>query len=669
MLLLVVLLALLGVALAQIPSIQTSVPAKSRAAPFVFTPLVRIVVSARDAHTGSPSLLDFARTFRDDLASVSGWPVAQVQLGVEPSSLALVPTVYLSLGAKTNFTYLSGMSTGEGYEFDISRASYTIRATEALGAWWGTRTLLQQLVLARSTAKNTLAVSIPAASGRDVPSWEVRGAMLDVGRHFFTTSFLGELCTYASFFKISSLHLHASDNLWDPRFLYGVDWRKLYAAFRFQPAADSPLAGLVPQRNESWSRADFLALQATCTAHGVTLVPEVDTPGHSLVFTKWKPEMAIPGQPDNLNLSHPETIPTVQSVWREFLPWFTSNEVHIGADEYDRAFAGVYNEFINDMAAFIKSESGKGVRVWGTGMPPANSTISTDVTIQHWNFPDTVPVQLLEQGYRVINSEQAFLYTDGKTSYGGDQFPQELDADLFWRTNWAPNIFSASDPSNNTTPDHPGLRGSVMALWNDWGNNATTPLEIYFQLAQSLALLGERTWAGAGQLTRDEFDATYPLLSAAAPGQNLARRASVSGTVLRLPGRARLGNTGAKASSVGPPYTLSFTVSPRAAKGVLFSGPDTKLHLSNLTFEDVPTGTFYPLGVELPLNTSTRVEVHATRSETRAIIGGQTYFWETLLDMWGDYMQPANMSFVAPAASIGVEGFVGTISDVVLRAD
>ncbi|EJD47203.1 glycoside hydrolase [Auricularia subglabra TFB-10046 SS5] len=665
-----------GVALQpQIPSLDSFSEGGSGDKPFVFTPLVRIVINSRDARSGNPSLMDYARTFRDDLADVSGWPLAPVQLGSAPSSHTL-PTVYLALDTQSNFTYLSGVPTGEGYEFQVSSSSYTIRAKEPLGAFWGTRTLLQQFVLARASSQTPLAVPVSSGSGVDVPGWEVRGAMLDVGRHFFTTGFLAELCAYASFFKISSLHLHASDNLWDPRFLYGADWRKLYTGFRFQPGPGSPNAGLVPlaQRNETWSRADFLALQSSCALRGVTLVPEIDTPGHSLVLTKWKPELAIPGQPDNLNLSHPDTIPTIQSIWREFLPWFALSEVHIGADEYDRNFAGVYNEFINTMARFVKGTSGKGIRVWGTGMPPASSTISTDVTIQHWNFPDTVPVRLLAQGYRVINSEQAFLYTDGKTSYGGDQFPQELDADLLWRTHWAPNVFSATDASNNTAPDHPRLRGALMALWNDWGNNATTPLEIYYQLARSLALVGERTWAGASGLTRAQFDGVFPALSASAPAQNLARRNGVQpgGTVLRYAGRAPLGGRmNARAPSVGPPYTLSFTVTPRARGGVLFAGPDTRLHLDGLVFEDVQTGVSYALGpdVALPLNRSTRVEVRATLTGTSAVVdGGPARYWETLLDIWGDYMQPANMSFVAPAQFIGVDGFKGTISDVLLTA-
>jgi len=552
---------------AQIPSLHGSTSLVPTGDSFHLTSLVRIFVDTKSAHEGDPSLLDFARTFQRDLASVTGWPIAPVQLATShqvTSPNPSVPSVYLSLKAKLNFTYLSGVPTDEGYEYEITKRRYAIRGVAPIGVWWGTRTLLQQAALAQQRGPGITSIRIPSGGGTDTPGWEVRGAMLDVGRHFFTTAFLGEytpeavstadtflgeLCAYASFFKISSLHLHASDNLWDQRFLYGKDRRKLYTGFRFRPGSSSPNSGLIPPeaRNQTWTRAEFEALQTSCSMRGVSLVPEIDSPGHSLVFTKWKPQLAMSGAPDNLNLSHPETIPTLQSVWHEFLPWFSkSSEVHIGADEYDRAYASVYNGYVNDMASYIRAESGKKVRVWGTGMPPASdsSTISTDVTIQHWNFPDTIPVRLLDQGYRVINSEQAFLYTDGKTSYDyGAQFPLELRPELFWpedpsKPAWQPNVFSFDDASNNTDPGHPQLCGAIMALWNDWGNNATTPLEIYGQLSRSLAMLGERTWAGAGHLDRATFERDQPKLSAAAPGQNLDRREGLKPgqTVVRFPG-------------------------------------------------------------------------------------------------------------------------------------
>ena len=104
------------------------------------------------------------------------------------------------------------------------------------------------------------------------------------------------------------------------------------------------------------------------------------------------------------------------------------------------------------MSTYIDSKSNKTIRIWGTYEPSDTMSVSTNITIQHWYFPaDDIPVQLLSQGYRVINSEQAFLYLDGKTSDDG-QFPQQLSAELLFGgapggAGWAPNGCGRNVPS------------------------------------------------------------------------------------------------------------------------------------------------------------------------------------------------------------------------------
>ncbi|KAJ7637121.1 glycoside hydrolase [Roridomyces roridus] len=585
----------------QIPSLASFT--ESNAPGFLFSTSARIVVDSNHQESGAPgpSLLSYAETFRQDLIWLTGFTsVPEVTTGSD-GAVSASPSIFLTLGA-SNHTYFNGVPTQEGYDFLINEKAYIIKGSGALGVWWGTRSLLQQLAL--NCAANG-SCTIPAGSGSDAPGWEVRGFMLDAARHWFELPFLADLCIYASFFKIQSFHLHASDNIWDQNIISGPNWRDLYSAFRFQPAAGSPIAGIVELKNETWTKEGFAALQETCVAHGVTIVPEVDTPGHSLVFSKWKPQLMIANVPDQLNLSYPDTIPTIKAVW---------DEVSIGADEYETSLADVYISFVNEMSDYIAAKSGKSIRIWGTYEPSSSMSISKNITIQHWDFPgDSIPVELMQQGYRVINSEQTFLYLDGKTSDAG-QFPVELDQTLMWSGapgggGWAPNIFTRDDPSNNTDPANPFLRGSIMALWNDWGNNATTPLEIYYQLARSLA---------------------------PAPGQNLNRAVKpphANNIIFDYPTVAE--PTVTPFDSVGPPYTLSFTIQPSPnASGIILAGNDSILHVESLAFEDPSTGVHYPLASYpgLPVDKPTAV-----------------FWWMTDLDIWGEYMKSANMSFAAPS--------------------
>ncbi|KAJ3712884.1 glycoside hydrolase superfamily, partial [Lentinula raphanica] len=262
----------------------------SNASSFFVDPTIEIIVDSAFAEVsdgpGQPSLFGFAQTFREDLMSVTGFTdLPQVQ-NASVSSVTS-STVFLPLGVSNSFNLMfNGEISGEGYEFEITESVYTIRGVEVLGAWWGTRTLLQQVILSIASGSNP--AQIPTGVGEDNPGWEVRGFMLDAGRHWFEIPFLADLCTYASFFKLNEFHLHASDFIWNPCFLYNSDntsWRfLLYTGFRFQPPASSPIFGLVPELNESWTKDQFTSLQTTCANHGVKIIPEIDTPAHSLVI-------------------------------------------------------------------------------------------------------------------------------------------------------------------------------------------------------------------------------------------------------------------------------------------------------------------------------------------------------------------------------------------------
>lgn len=133
-----------------------------------------------------------------------------------------------------------------------------------------------------------------------------------------------------SFWKQNTFHVHLSDNLYNNVDIYSYERQmELYAAFR--PWSDDPaLAGLNKRRNESYTREQFDDIQSSCAARGVTIIPEIEAPGHALVITQWKPELAIDTSRDLLNISNPDTIPTMETLWKTMLPWFHSKVVHIG---------------------------------------------------------------------------------------------------------------------------------------------------------------------------------------------------------------------------------------------------------------------------------------------------------------------------------------------------
>ncbi|KAJ3535903.1 hypothetical protein NM688_g6912 [Phlebia brevispora] len=357
----------------------------------------KYVMSTRDNGLSliPPSLLSFAQTFTYDLQELFPSLSTRVSIVSEDALHSAQDFVFFTLSSQGNHTLADGSPTTEGYDMNIASNGITIRGSGAKGAFWATRTVLQGLILGDGRFPNGLI--------SDQPDWETRGIMLDVARHWYPISFLKDVCSYASWFKMSEFHVHLSDNV-NPN-----GHEDAYARFRLR-AENPEFAGLAPHVNETYSRAEFEDFQQSCAARGVTVIPEIESPGHALVITQWKPELALSTDFTLINLTVPDATPTVKAIWKEYLPWFHSKQVSIGADEYDTDLADDYNDFVNTMSDFIQQEANKTIRIWSTNEPSNKTSVSKRIIKQHWEFFEGDPYALIREGYNVINSEDSIHY-------------------------------------------------------------------------------------------------------------------------------------------------------------------------------------------------------------------------------------------------------------------
>ncbi|KAI0654202.1 glycoside hydrolase [Cubamyces menziesii] len=647
--------------------------------------LLHVVVDEHDAHLTKddgltlipPTLLDFAQIFKADLEALFPHTAVSLATGDVQKSSDDTAKITFSLSDNLNTTLADGSPTSEGYELDVSPTRIQITGAGSKGAFWATRTLLQGLVLSGG--------QFPSGKVADQPDWRTRGFMLDVGRQWYPISFLQELCTYASWFKLSEFHVHLSDNV-SPQGNFNA-----YARFRLRPE-DQALAGLTPHLNETYSREEFDAFQAGCAARGVTVIPELESPGHALVITQWKPELALSTDPSLINLTVPDAIPTIKSIWKEFLPWFHTKQVSIGADEYNASLADDYNNFVNEMSDFIGHESGKTIRLWGTREPSNRTSVSKNITIQHWDFGDDDPFELIRSGYDVINSEDSFQYIVMKQS---GSFPQSLNQTRLWDGAnvdtggiWDPHVFDRGNASNNPSITDPRLKGAIMAAWNDHGPTASTFLEAFYALKQGLPVVASAGWQAASRpnhLTHNQFLAAYSALEAAAPGQNLDRRVPSKGAVVV---DYDLTHVGLSASAVvrdqsgngydarllggvlhtplgskGHNYTLLLRAMLGGSPGTLLAGPDDSFGLAALP-EGGLTLAFTSSNITYLLSNFTlgpdtgatrEIVLTGTESGTSAFVDGRyAGDFQTSIDQTGNNLAP--MAFVAPAETVGAKG-------------
>ncbi|OOO13787.1 Glycoside hydrolase, family 20, catalytic core [Aspergillus oryzae] len=662
--------------------------------------LTSIVVDARYANAVDndgatqipPTLQQFAETFQNDLQSTLG-----IDIPLTSSMTAAPNSIFFTLTNETGFHDAAGRNTSEAYTLTINEDGVEIAGASPLGAWWGSRSLIQAAVVSGHT--------LPQGSAVDAPGWTTRGIMLDAGRHFYPPEFLIEMCAFLSFFKQNAFHVHLSDNLYNNVDQYSAQQSMdLYAAFRLW-SDDPALAGLNKRANESYTKEQFDNIQQQCARRGVTIIPEIEAPGHALVISQWRPELALDDL-SMLNITHPNTIPTIKSIWKTFLPWFHSKTVHIGADEYDKDLVADYTSFVNTMQDYIFKESGKSMRIWGTFIPSQGANVFTDVSIQHWEFFEDNPYfDYIQNGYNVLNSDDAF-YIVGKWS---GSYPSTLNKTRVFHGNpaggaYAPNIFDTKNSTNNPPRNDPHVLGHIAALWNDYGPNSTTVLETYYSWRDTLPALADKQWGGS--ILEDEYDAIFDKIHAAIPGQNLDRQVkSHTDTILHYKfdkdtetvidhsgngydGIIRgchvqnstlvLSNgcyVDTPLGSKGRDYTLSFWVNPASqTPGTLFTGPDSTLlsgngSISNVTL--ISGGNPYSLNYSLPLDTWTQVNLIGKGNQTLLRVsdsGAESTSMEFLarLGINGESQVWAPIGIEAPLARIG-EGFNGMMREVVLR--
>ena len=154
----------------------------------------------------------------------------------------------------------------EGYELSITSDSVLIRANQPAGLFYGVQTLRQLL-----PAHQSESVTLPALSIRDIPRFAWRGAMLDVARHFFGVEDVKRYIDLISHYKMNVLHLHLSDD---------QGWRiEIHSWPRLTEIGGSTQVG--GDRGGYYTQQQYKEIVEYARSRYVTIVPEIDTPGHT----------------------------------------------------------------------------------------------------------------------------------------------------------------------------------------------------------------------------------------------------------------------------------------------------------------------------------------------------------------------------------------------------
>jgi hexosaminidase len=369
--------------------------------------------------------------------------------------------------------------TGEAYELVVTGDGATLRAGERVGLFRGAQTLLQ---LAGAGAG-----VVPGTRIRDHPRLAYRGLMLDVARHFFTVPDVKRMIDHAARYKLNHLHLHLTD---DQGWRIAIEaWPRL-ATYGGQTAVGHAPGGW-------YTQDDYREIVRYAADRFITVVPEIDLPGHTNAALASYPQLAgmstverYTGIEVGFSALRPGlevTYAFLSDVLGELAALTPGPYLHIGGDEAKTLDVDGYAAIV-DRAQEIVAGHGKAVIGWHevTGAKLAPSTV-----VQFWGARPEAPqvVAAAAQGNRVIMSPADRAYLDMS-------YDPSSPLGLSWAGyigvrrayEWDPLAYvSGLDPA--------AVLGVGAALWTE---TAATVADLEYLALPRLAAIAEVGWSGAG---------------------------------------------------------------------------------------------------------------------------------------------------------------------------
>jgi hexosaminidase len=300
----------------------------------------------------------------------------------------------------------------EGYQLDVSKSGVKIRANTADGLFSGVQTLRQLLpaaIDAKSVQRQTWTVS--GGTVLDYPRFGYRSAMLDVARHFFNPDQVKTYIDQIAQYKINTLHLHLSD---DQGWRIEIkSWPKL-ATFGGQTAVGGGKGGYYTQEQ-------YKDLVTYAASRHITIVPEIDMPGHTNAAQASYAELncdgvARPLRTDtevgysSLCIDKPITYQFIDDVIRELSALTPGMYINIGGDEAHATNPADYQSFEKKLFPIV-AKYGKLATGWHEF---AKTNPPTSAIPQYWDTTGVNPdvAAAAARGNKILLSPANKAYLD-----------------------------------------------------------------------------------------------------------------------------------------------------------------------------------------------------------------------------------------------------------------
>ncbi|MFE1879783.1 beta-N-acetylhexosaminidase [Streptomyces diastatochromogenes] len=395
----------------------------------------------------------------------------------------------------------SGGGNPESYTMTVRGGRVDISGPGDAGVFYGTRTLKQE-VHGGGTA--------PEGVVRDEPAKPARGFMLDIARKPYTASWIEDRIRELGDLKFNELGLHFSDD----------------QGFRIESSSHPEIVS-----KDHLTKAQVKQIVDLAAARHITVVPEIDSPGHLGAVIAAHPDLQLRNvngvaTRGAIDISKAASAKIVDDLLNEYAGLFTGNQWHLGGDEYQAltvanpqasypqlaaaaqqkfgsgaTVADLATGWLNDRAATVRAHD-RTMRAWNDGFFRTTSVQpAKDLQVAYWTGKEIgarQPVEYLSAGRKVLNYNDEFLY------YVLGQ-PQTFVYPTGQRIyeQWNPRVL------RGTTAVPAGYDGQILggsfAVWSDFPN-AQTEAQVAAGIRMPLRATVQKLWdPGAPALSWAQF--------------------------------------------------------------------------------------------------------------------------------------------------------------------
>ncbi|MBF6061225.1 beta-N-acetylhexosaminidase [Nocardia terpenica] len=374
----------------------------------------------------------------------------------------------------------------EGYQLQVARDGITVQADTTDGLFHGVQSL-RQLFPAAINKTTVQHQDWVVAGGKvlDYPRFGRRGAMLDVARHFFTPDQVKRYIDQIAMYKVNTLHLHLTD---DQGWRIEIkSWPKL-AEIGGQTAVNGDPGGY-------YTQDQYTDIVNYAASRHITVVPEVDMPGHTNAAQASYGELNCDGKPvpprtdievgySSLCIGSPTTYKFVEDVIRELAALTPGPYLDIGGDEAKSTTPQDYNTFYQKVMPLL-SQYDKKIQGWHNivaAQPP------TDAIPEYWDTANTNAdvAAAAARGNKILMAPANKAYLDMK-------YTPDDPLGLHWAGyvevkdsyDWDPATFLQCVSENQ-------IAGVEAPIWSE---TLRTSADIEYQAFPRLAGLAEIGWS------------------------------------------------------------------------------------------------------------------------------------------------------------------------------